>query len=498
MELLVLNTLFDTVAVIDVFESFNWTDRYNEAGDFEVIALATTQLISVIKTDYYLYFQKSSHLMIIEDIEGLTDLEDGDRIKITGRSLESILDRRIVLDQTTFAENTSFQTAVLKILNDSLGSNAPEWRVIPNFIISASSNSAITSLKIESGAQYLGDNVYDVIVKLCKLKKVGFKVVLNSSNKFDFSLYIGTDHSSDNQASVPVIFSPFFENITNTKYYKSVKTLKTINYVTGEDLGDGVYKSYGDKFKVTHIENAMRVTVGTGKAWFDNVEYTKESATTVNINAADSQHPRIDTIAININKTNNTGSIVYIPGDPAATPKPKALSNTSSLSQYPIAHITVQNGVTKITSGNIKNCVGTDDCPYGAAKRRVVVTRGGNKYYGLTRREMYTDGSDISSSDDDGKLMSGYPGSYDKLLKQRGREEIAKDENSIAETFDGEVDYQNTFIYGSDYKLGDIVEVDDKYGHETKSRISEVLFSYDEEGFSINPSFTVLDEEEID
>jgi hypothetical protein len=158
----------------------------------------------------------------------------------------------------------------------------------------------------------------------------------------------------------------------------------------------------------------------------------------------------------------------------------------------------VDKGVTKITSGKIKNCVGTNDCPYGSQKRRVVIARGGNKYSGLMRREMYTDGSDISSSDDDGKLMSGYPGSYDKLLKQRGREEIAKDENSIAETFDGEVDYQNAFVYGSDYKLGDIVEVDDKYGHETKSRISEVLFSYDEEGFSINPSFTVLDEEEID
>lgn len=498
MELLVLNKIFDTVAIIDVFESFNWTDRYNEAGDFELTILATTQRMQIIKTDYYLYFQRSAHLMIIEDIEIITDVEDGDRIKVTGRSLESILDRRVILEKTTFKENASFQNAILKILNDSLGSNAPEWRVIPDFIVSSSSNSAITSLKLDGGAQYNGEYVYDVVVDLCKLKKVGFRVLLNASNKFVFSLYVGADHTSTNQSSIPVIFSPYFENITNTTYYKSTKTLKTINYVTGEDLGDGVYDNYGDKFKVTPIENSMQVTVGTGRAWIKNVELLKTSTTTITINAPHSQYDRIDTIVINISKTSGTSSISYIPGTPSANPQPATLSMTDALSQYPIARITVEKNVTKITSSNIENTVGSDECPYGAARRRVVVTRGGNKYTGLTRREMYTDARDISSEDDDGKLLAGYPASYDKLLKQRGRETIAKDENSTAETFDGEVDYQAAFVYGVDYKLGDIVEVADKYGHETPARISEILFSFDEEGFSVTPSFTVPDEEEID
>ena len=368
MELLVLNKIFDTVAIIDVFESFNWTDRYNEAGDFELTILATTQLMQIIQTDYYLYFQKSEHLMIIEDIEIITDVEDGDHIKITGSSLESILNRRIILNQTTFKANSYFQSAILKILNDSLGLNAPEWRAIPNFIVSSSTNYTIASMRMDSGAQYTGDNVYETIVELCKLKKVGFRVLLNAQNKFVFSLYIGTDHTASGGSTIPVIFSPYFENITNTTYYKSIKSLKTINYVAGEGEGN--------------------------------------------------------------NRT------------------------------------------------------------------RVAVTRGGNKYTGLARREMYTDARDISKEDEDGNAISN--ANYEKLLKQRGREKIVKDENSTAETFDGEVDYQTAFVYGVDYKLGDLVEVADKYGHETPARISEILFSFDEEGFSITPSFTVPDEEEID
>ena len=54
MDLYVLNTAFDTVAIIDDYESFNWTDRYNEAGDFELVLLVTTELITVIQENYYL------------------------------------------------------------------------------------------------------------------------------------------------------------------------------------------------------------------------------------------------------------------------------------------------------------------------------------------------------------------------------------------------------------------------------------------------------------
>ena len=36
MEIYVLNTNFESVAVVDEFESLIWTDRYDEAGDFEL------------------------------------------------------------------------------------------------------------------------------------------------------------------------------------------------------------------------------------------------------------------------------------------------------------------------------------------------------------------------------------------------------------------------------------------------------------------------------
>ena len=52
MELLVLNTDFESIAVIDTYESMIWTDRYNSYGDFEIFFAMDTQLLQYLKEDY--------------------------------------------------------------------------------------------------------------------------------------------------------------------------------------------------------------------------------------------------------------------------------------------------------------------------------------------------------------------------------------------------------------------------------------------------------------
>lgn len=101
MDLIVLNTNLDVVSIIDVYESFIWTDRYYEYGDFELFTSMTNTILSNIRQDYFLQNRASEHCMVIETIRITSDSEDGNHITATGRSLESILDRRIVWGQTT-------------------------------------------------------------------------------------------------------------------------------------------------------------------------------------------------------------------------------------------------------------------------------------------------------------------------------------------------------------------------------------------------------------
>lgn len=238
MDLMVLNTNLDAIAVVDIYESFLWTDRYFQYGDFELYAPMSTDILTYFKQDYYLQRRGTDRLMIIEKILIETDVESGDHITITGRSLESILDRRVIWGQIMLSGN--LQNAIELLLDDCIISPANANRKIPNFIFKASTDPAITSLTIE--AQYTGDNLYDVIQQICEERGIGFKVTLNDSKQFVFELYSGVDRSYD-QTNLPyVVFAPNFDNVISSNYMESKSSLKNVALIGGE--GEGTARKY--------------------------------------------------------------------------------------------------------------------------------------------------------------------------------------------------------------------------------------------------------------
>lgn len=398
MELYVLNKSFNSVAVIDEYESINWTDRYNEAGDFELTLLMSKSLLDIFVIDYYLYYSGSDHLMIIEGLEVKVDDEKGDRLIVTGRSLESILDRRIVWEKTRFTLANNFQNAIMRLvteafspINTTWGNATAENRRLSNFRLvytydNDSGGPLERDMKMDA-IEYWGENLYDIITDLCKSRDpdVGYKILWDPDgspeNAFRFSLYIGKDRSSDNtEGNPPVWFSPDIENIFNTDYYESIKGYKTTTLIVGQ------------------------------------------------------------------------------------YPKPK------------------QN--------NEEDTVIEDKTTY--------VFRGSSltTYTGLNRREVFCDARNVPYKEDrDGKeYVYNWKTVVRPALQEEGRKTLSSLSNKKAKTFEGEVDYSTTYAYGVDYKLGDVVDVMDVYGHETKARIVEVTFSNDEEGFSINPTFEMFGE----
>ena len=238
MDLLVLNKSLDVIAIVDVYESIIWTERYYEYGDFELYTAMTQDILNYIKTDNYIQRVGSDRVMIIEEIRIDTDSETGNHITITGRSLESILDRRVIWSQTTISGN--LQNGIKKLVNENIISPSKEERKISNFIFKDSTDSQITGLTVE--AQYTGDNLYDVISKVCEEKSIGFKVSLNESKQFVFELYAGADRSYEQTNYPYVVFSPNFDNIINSNYLESKENLKNVALVGGE--GEGTARKY--------------------------------------------------------------------------------------------------------------------------------------------------------------------------------------------------------------------------------------------------------------
>lgn len=233
MDLYVLNESLETVDVIDSFKSLIWIERYSEYGDFELYLNANKDNIRKLKMNYYLWRQDSTYLMIIEEIKTEADAENGNYLTVSGRSLESLLLRRICW--STVVLDGYLPGQVKKIFDQNIISPTDPKRKFPNFIYEIPSDERITNLKIQM--QFTGETVYDAIKKICDKFKFGFRILLNNQNKFAFQIYMGIDRSYAQNKNPYVVFSPNFDNIINSEYYHSTLNVSNLALVAGEGEG---------------------------------------------------------------------------------------------------------------------------------------------------------------------------------------------------------------------------------------------------------------------
>lgn len=229
MEFMVLDKNYDGITMIDTFTSAIWTVRYDEAGNFEIYTPVRLDYIQAMQIGNYLWNRDSDRLMVIETVEIETDAEEGPQLIVTGRSLESILDRRIVTSSQNFSGN--LQSVLFAIIQNEVISSGGTRR-IPGFSLKTSSDSRITSISI-SELSIRGENVYDVVCSLCQANKVGWRILPKGAGGFEFELYVGVDRSYAQSVNPYVTFSPSFENLLNSNYIKSFKSYKNSIYAVG-------------------------------------------------------------------------------------------------------------------------------------------------------------------------------------------------------------------------------------------------------------------------
>ena len=167
MQLILLDNNLKAIKMIDDYISAIWTERYNECGDFELRLLESEDIYDTFKDDYYIYNADSEYLMVIENIDVTTDIEEGTDIVISGRSIESFIDRRIVWTQTVF-QNITVHRAVKALLDMNAINPSDSSRVIPRLTFEDNPVLAESTDKIY--AQFTGDNLYDAVKSLCDVK----------------------------------------------------------------------------------------------------------------------------------------------------------------------------------------------------------------------------------------------------------------------------------------------------------------------------------------
>lgn len=469
--------------IIDTYKSMIWTDRYYECGDFELYTAMTPTILNTIKQGYYLSRLDSEHVMIIEKILINSTVEDGDMLTVTGRSIESILDRRVIWGQKTL--NGNLQEGIKTLLMENVISPSNANRKIPNFIFEASTDPAITGLTID--AQYTGDNLYDVIQAICAEREIGFKVTLNDSKQFVFKLYAGVDRSYEQTENTYVIFSSRFDNLISSNYMESKSSLKNVTLVGGE--GEGSARRYTAVGNVSGLDRRELFTDARDissdidediSASFNFSQYasqvfnnsSKTFVTDANFNSCmvDVSAYAGRTIRISIPKYSVTSGV--------ATNYATVLVNSSK--QY-ISTLKVWESYDSANQGSLEDyeIVLPTDAAYIYTSMYSQAAIDKSIYYGKT------DDFDCTTI----KLSNT---EYISMLRQRGKEKLA--ENIEITSFEGEAETTTMFKYGEDFFNGDVVQISDEYGHETQARILEIVTSDDEQGFSVYPTFSMIQE----
>ena len=206
MEVYILDSLLRRIDVIDVYRSLIWTDRMRAWGDFELVLNTSTKDKSRFVMGTRLAMNESDRIMVVETVEDSTDDQGIATLKVTGRSLEMILESRLALD--SLADTTSVPKWILtgtpgdigrQIFHDICVTGTLDAGDIIHYIVEGTIMPVDTIPEPVDTITYEIEptSVYAAEVTLCTQFSIGFRMLRNGdTGSVYWDLYMGSDRTS--------------------------------------------------------------------------------------------------------------------------------------------------------------------------------------------------------------------------------------------------------------------------------------------------------------
>lgn len=238
--------------VINDYISLQWMDGYNTVGSFSLVLADTPENRDIFKQNRYVMIEKSDKVMIIEKVKFNANLRsDGYILEVSGRSLESILERRVAfpgigLNDTTCKSSKGLIHALYLLVHNyfidpfSIAQQSsdgetffyyPERKVpfMDDTFLDTSDgyyrydDALKRSFNNSINKSVVKDNLLKIIQEQCQASNLGFKIVPYKTihgYTWRFILYTGYDRSysrpKNSGAGDPglLIFSPKLNNVS--------------------------------------------------------------------------------------------------------------------------------------------------------------------------------------------------------------------------------------------------------------------------------------------
>lgn len=266
MDLYLLNSDLTRDIIIDRFDSLVWTERFSDLGDFKLELPANTRWRTRLLPGRMLSYANSKRVMVIRTTEDTLE-ESGERkFRVSGDSLESVLQRRVAMHHTnpTWKMEDIPGKIVRRMVDDICRVGTVDLKDrIPGLVLGTlfppdTILEPFQEITIEIDAE----NLYDFTKNICAAYDLGFRLCKNPNNEaLVFEVYAGRDLTSRAPIDEPVIFSPALGNLNSSSLIKSDLYYRTVVVVVSAqgklwvNRGDGTENANGLKRSVALVKN---------------------------------------------------------------------------------------------------------------------------------------------------------------------------------------------------------------------------------------------------
>jgi hypothetical protein len=406
---------------------------------------------------------------MIKDITVETDREGGDKLTVKAYDVKSVIDQRITKYEVGnfgsawslfSATRLSSLLATLYRYNILQG-DVPLLRPINNRAVEKCSPLDIDLVPAENlQIEKESGNVGEIIRKFAATYNVGYKMSLaqnpnDNDNWWWYPVfYVGNDRTDS------VIFSEDFNDLITSKYSIAYNNSANACLVKTSDSDNPVFFMYPDEngyfYDMSLDAQGMKIndggtirTIGKdGPKGIDRLETSVDSDVAL--------HPDYETLRDTL-----------FPGGTLTT------NTAGTEGEYKVTGLKVE-----CVTEDFKNWL--DQHFYGS-----IVVEDGTEYYSCSGSVKVA--TMTRSANTESWKVTMEPISIFAQLWNAGKNAVT--EKAPAETFEGTVIPDGQFKYKTDYDLGDVVRIENKYGISADARIIEVIESIDEHGENLSLSF---------
>lgn len=270
MYLYVLDNQLRRVALYDSYISLIWTERYNEAGEFQLTTFMSRDAVNLFGLGVAVALSESTAVMFVRTQEVVDDDDSGVVLKITGVSMEAILQDRYAIPSLEGSDTLDKWTLeglpaeIARQLFSDICVDLPfgPTDAIPFYTPGvAGPVGNIPEPSDPIPYEVSRGTLYEAIAKLCQIYHMGFRFVRpDDSSKVYFEIYMGSTRTTTQGLLPPVVFSRKLDTLGDISELRSLANHSNVAFVVGSEevvtvYADGVDETIsGFERKVLYVD----------------------------------------------------------------------------------------------------------------------------------------------------------------------------------------------------------------------------------------------------